>query len=383
MEENVGYINEEVRKMYGIPYNKLTAEQKRILHADSVKRAKLISRVEKDTMDNGATAFKDEAEMEKILADLYSGCMDRIISAIVKVMAKVKKSGGTWSYANMSELTRQRGLFEQIAKILKELTGKEKTLVYDYLSHIYTDQFMREIYSLGQYMPVNANFNRLNPALVKQTIEYPWSGSMFSDRLWLDKERLLQSLRTNLTQSMILGESIVEVTERMQKALDTSRYNAERVVRTETKRVCYIAHVEAFKENGVKQVKYRCANGGDERTCKTCKADEGKIYELGKEPTLPRHPNCRCVYIPVVSDTFKPNELNELTGSIRGAENYNKWVEHYKEILNPDGSLKDGWRTEWGKAVKDKYGVPVKTLYTTADGKKLTLEEYKKQFGMK
>ena len=31
----------------------------------------------------------------------------------------------------------------------------------------------------------------------------------------------------------------------------------------------------------------------------------------------PRHPNCRCVYIPVVSDEFGDNELNELTGSVR------------------------------------------------------------------
>ena len=37
-----GYINPEVAKMYGIPYSKLTAKQKRILHEDSLRRAKLI-----------------------------------------------------------------------------------------------------------------------------------------------------------------------------------------------------------------------------------------------------------------------------------------------------------------------------------------------------
>lgn len=31
-----GYINPEVAKMYGIPYSQLTAEQKRILHEDSL-----------------------------------------------------------------------------------------------------------------------------------------------------------------------------------------------------------------------------------------------------------------------------------------------------------------------------------------------------------
>ena len=76
---------------------------------------------------------------------------------------------------------------------------------------------------------------------------------------------------------------------------------------------------------GVEELEYRCANGGDARTCAYCKADNGKHYKRGEEPTLPRHPNCRCVYIPVVSDEFGDNELNELTGSVRGAENYEKW----------------------------------------------------------
>lgn len=80
-------------------------------------------------------------------------------------------------------------------------------------------------------------------------------------------------------------------------------------------------------DTGVEELRYRCANGGDSRTCQYCRADNGKVFKRGEEPTLPRHPNCRCVYIPVVSDTFEDNELNDLTRSVRGAENYEKWRE--------------------------------------------------------
>ena len=126
---------------------------------------------------------------------------------------------------------------------------------------------------------------------------------------------------------MILGEGIPQITDRINKGIDTARYNAERVARTETKRVTYCAHDDAYKDTGVEELRYRCANGGDSRTCQYCRADNGKVFKRGEEPTLPRHPNCRCVYIPVVSDTFEDNELNELTGSVRGAENYEKWRE--------------------------------------------------------
>lgn len=324
---NVGYINKEVAKMYGIPYSELTPEQKKILHEDSVRRAKLIKEREEAVLKNNLKAFEDEAKMEKVLASIYASCQKEILASITETIAKVQKAGGEWSYANQSALTRSRGLFEQIGEQIKALGQKEQITFRQGLSNIYTDQFLRQVYDLGQSITVKANFNRLNPALIQKTLDYPWSGAMFSDRLWQDKERLGRNLRVGLTQSMILGEGIPQITDRINKGIDTARYNAERVARTETKRVTYCAHDDVYKDTGVEELKYRCANGGDSRTCQYCKADNGKVFKRGEEPTLPRHPNCRCVYIPVVSDTFEDNELNELTGSVRGAENYEKWRE--------------------------------------------------------
>ena len=324
---NVGYVNKEVAKMYGIPYSELTPEQKKILHEDSVRRAKLIKEREEAVLKNNLKAFEDEAKMEKVLASIYASCQKEILASVTETIAKVQKAGGEWSYANQSALTRSRGLFEQIGEQIKALGQKEQITFRQGLSNIYTDQFLRQVYDLGQSITVKANFNRLNPALIQKTLDYPWSGAMFSDRLWQDKERLGRNLRVGLTQSMILGEGIPQITDRINKGIDTARYNAERVARTETKRVTYCAHDAIYKDTGVEELKYRCANGGDSRTCQYCRADNGKVFKRGEEPTLPRHPNCRCVYIPVVSDTFKDNELNELTGSVRGAENYEKWRE--------------------------------------------------------
>lgn len=324
---NVGYINKEVAKMYGIPYSELTPEQKKILHEDSVRRAKLIKEREEAVLKNNLKAFEDEAKMEKVLASIYASCQKEILASVTETIAKVQKAGGEWSYANQSALTRSRGLFEQIGEQIKALGQKEQITFRQGLSNIYTDQFLRQVYDLGQSINVKANFNRLIPALIQKTLDYPWSGAMFSDRLWQDKERLGRNLRVGLTQSMILGEGIPQITDRINKGIDTARYNAERVARTETKRVTYCAHDDVYKDTGVEELKYRCANGGDSRTCQYCRADNGKVFKRGEEPTLPRHPNCRCVYIPVVSDTFEDNELNELTGSVRGAENYEKWRE--------------------------------------------------------
>lgn len=343
-----GYVNEAVRSMYGIPYHQLTAEQKRILHADSMRRAKLIEERQQAVLLNNLKAFEEEARMEKVLASIYAQCQKDIIADVTETIAKVKKAGGEWSYANQSALTRSRGLFEQIAGELNKLGQKEQILFTQGLSNIYTDQFLRQVYTLGQTIPVKANFNRLNPALIQKTLDYPWSGAMFSDRIWQDKATLGRNLRVGLTQSMVLGESIPQIADRINKGIDTSKYNAERLARTETKRVTYCAHDDAYEDMGVEELEYRCANGGDHRTCKICLADNKKHYKRGEEPTLPRHPNCRCVYIPVVSDEFGDNELNELTGSIRGAENYEKWKQHNEK------SLKDLSETDKDDIITDR-----------------------------
>lgn len=358
-----GYINPEVAKMYGIPYSKLTAKQKRILHEDSLRRAKLIDEREKAVLEVGLKAFDDEAKMERVLGSIYKECQKSILADVQETIAKVQKAGGTWSYANQSALTRSRGLFEQITQELSKLGQKENTLFYQGLSSIYTDQYLRQMFTLGQFTEVKANLSRLNPTLIKKTLDYPWSGAMFSDRLWNDKERLGRNLRLGLTQSMVLGEGIPEITDRINKGIDTARYNAERVARSETKRASYVAHDAVYEDTGVEELEYRCANGGDSRTCSLCRADNGKHYQRGKEPTLPRHPNCRCIYIPVVPDTFKAGELNELTGSVRGAENYEKWMKDNADKLNADGTLKEGWERDWKNGGKLVYkGNPVEKI---------------------
>ena len=138
-----GYINQEVAKMYGIPYSQLTPEQKRILHADSVRRAKLIKEREQDVLKNNRKAFEDEAKMEKVLGQIYRECQKEILADVAETIAKVQKAGGDWSYANQSALTRSRGLFEQIDEQIKKLGQKERLVFTQGLTGIYTDQFLR------------------------------------------------------------------------------------------------------------------------------------------------------------------------------------------------------------------------------------------------
>lgn len=356
---NVGYVNKAVRAMYGIPLSQLTPKQRAILKKDGERRAKLIAERQKEVMRDNRKAFEDEAQFERVLTKLYQQSQDKILADVTKVIAEVEGNGGVWSYANQSALTRSKGLFDQINAELGRLGVKEVKAFNSFLTNEYTEQFTRALFTLGQTMPLKGEgaFAMLNPRLVQDTLNYPWSGAMFSDRLWIDKERLGRNLRTGLTQSMVLGEGIPQITKRISNGIETSKYNAERIARTETKRVCYTSQEAAWESQGIEELRYMTAgNGTGANICDVCRECHNKVYKLGEEPTLPRHPNCRCWYVPLTPDTFKPGELNELTNSVRGAENYEKWMEANRDKLNPDGTLKEGWVRDWkngGKLVYD------------------------------
>lgn len=54
--------------------------------------------------------------------------------------------------------------------------------------------------------------------------------------------------------------------------------------------------VEAYDDLDVDEVEYHACD--DDRTCSTCREDDGKIFSLEEAPKIPRHYRCRCWYTP-------------------------------------------------------------------------------------
>lgn len=87
----------------------------------------------------------------------------------------------------------------------------------------------------------------------------------------------------------------------------TVKYNAERMIRTETMRVCDVVAKTRYVAAGCDG--YMSFPTDDDRLCTTCLgyATGGsgttlKIYGMGEPMALPWHPNCRCCRIPHFPD---------------------------------------------------------------------------------
>ena len=88
----------------------------------------------------------------------------------------------------------------------------------------------------------------------------------------------------------------------MQNAPGVGNGNAESR-RTEVIAAHHSATIAEYRAAGVEgvEVKAEFSTAGDDLVCELCESLEGQIFELSEiEGLIPRHPNCRCVAIPVV-----------------------------------------------------------------------------------
>ena len=80
---------------------------------------------------------------------------------------------------------------------------------------------------------------------------------------------------------------------------------ARMLARTEIIRAHHLAMMQEYENWGIVgvTVKAEWKTAGDGRVCSICRSLEGKVFELKKiKNMIPRHPQCRCVALPVVKE---------------------------------------------------------------------------------
>ena len=82
-----------------------------------------------------------------------------------------------------------------------------------------------------------------------------------------------------------------------------AQVRAEMLVRTEIIRAFNMAAIQEYRNWGAEGivVKAEWKTVGDSRVCEKCFPMEGKIFTLDEaEGKLPYHPNCRCIFLPLI-----------------------------------------------------------------------------------
>lgn len=252
---------------------------------------------------------------------------------------------------NMSlkaRVTRYQALEMQVDAILRQLYAidyqaeSEKTM-----QEVYEDTYYRTWYSIDQYHGFHQAFAQVEPRVVEKLLEYPFNGAAFSSRLWKQKDHLQTQLTEAVTTMLIQGRHPSTLTKEFAKKMQSKKFDAYRLLHTESSFLMSEATHAGYKEDGVE--KYEILATLDSKTCEICGELDGNVYEVGKEITgvnmPPFHPLCRCTDVPHYADTptkgmarvARDPETGK-TYMVPADMTYKQWHEQYVE-KNPDKRL--------------------------------------------
>ena len=239
--------------------------------------------------------------------------------------------------AMKSRITRWESLQYEIDKQLNKLAITTEKETEELLKDTLKDNYNRNIYNISKKTGFLANFSGIDNKTIERVLSYEWSGNNYSGRIWNNKQQLSKTIKEEITQILIRGESSKKVSQRVATRMNASYKNAVRLVQTEHSYVMEQANKITYED--LKVEKYQFLATPDERTCKVCGNLDLKIFNVkdmipGKNCS-PLHPSCRCTSLLYYEDEDDENstrfarDKNGKRIEIPSNMTFNEWKKKY------------------------------------------------------
>lgn len=182
-----------------------------------------------------------------------------------------------------------------------------------------------------------------NAKTAKTIANSSFKNATFSERIWSQQDLLKNDLYGILSTALIQGRNPREFIPKVRKSFDVTRYQAERLLRTELTRVRIQAQAESYEANGIDEYEYVACGLRD--VCPLCKELDKQIFKLKDmeigENAPPRHPNCHCALAPYSDRKVYEQWLNGLANGEHDLR--------FEEWKDSTGKMAAELKNDWSK----------------------------------
>lgn len=249
--------------------------------------------------------------------------------------------------SNRFRISRLQAMETMIEGQVDRLLNVEQKGLYKLLGSQYKNTFYHMTYDF-QVIKGYDFIEGINERKLKTILNKPWSpsGQNFSEAIWNRKSKIITDIQKELTQNVIQGKGLKAISNDIAKKFETSKYNARRLVYTESAAITAQADRDSYIDTGLE--KYELIVTLDTRTSEVCRTmsrvkgtgENGvpgvfyvKDYKVGITAP-PFHPNCRSTTVPYFDD-FLEDETRAMRNPITGKTeivkkmNYDTWYKKY------------------------------------------------------
>jgi len=170
--------------------------------------------------------------------------------------------------------------------------------------------------------------------LVAAVTEEPFQGALLSE--WVDGLEVgaFRRLRDAIRIGFVEGEGISQIVRRVRGTaalgfkdgvMAISKRSAEGMVRTAVNATATAARQMTYEENEDILDGWQFVATLEPTTCAICAALDGEIFSVGEGPVPPRHINCRCTTVPVVTGSDRADRVS-----------FSSWLKEQPEDVQDD-----------------------------------------------
>ncbi len=241
-------------------------------------------------------------------------------------------------------ISRLEALKLQIQQQIEVLYGNQLDGLDKLARNIYSEGYYHTAYEIQKGFNIGWDLQPINEQQLSAVISKPWTadGQTFKDRCWTNKQQLINSVHTQLTQCIIRGDSPDNAIKTIAEQFNVSKNRAGRLVMTESAFFASQAQKDAF--NALDVERFEIVATLDNRTSEICQELDGKIfdmkdYEIGVTAP-PFHPWCRTVTVPYFEDDYGERAARGADGKTYYVPSNMKYADWKKTFVN--GGSKDG-----------------------------------------
>jgi SPP1 gp7 family putative phage head morphogenesis protein len=270
---------------------------------------------------------------------------------------------GTWvkQLENASarfHISRLEALKLQTQQSIEVMFGNQLDSIDNTMRNVYKSGYYHTAYEIQKGVGVGWDFSALDDKQISKVINKPWAvdGKNFSERIWGNRQKLVNELNNTLTQNIILGKDPQKAIDEIARKMNTSKVNAGRLVMTEEAFFSSAAQKDCFAELDVEM--YEIVATLDSHTSDICRGMDGKHFKMSEwkvgETAPPFHVHCRSTTVPYFDDEFdevgERAARDEKTGKtyfVPGNMTYKEWDKAFVQgdksdlqEINPDDTIK-------------------------------------------
>ncbi len=254
-------------------------------------------------------------------------------------------------------------------ELLKANIGAELVNGTNELQTYYGDKLDEEVMK-----ELERNASILGPSVLDNAknariaVDSSFQNATWSERVWNNQTLLKNSLSNIISNALIQGKNPRDFISQIRKQFDVSRYQAERLLRTEIARAQVQAQAESYTAEDIEEYEYVAC--GKKDCCPVCKKLDGKIFKVKDmecgENAPPMHPNCHCATAPYLD-----------------RKEYDEWLDGYKDHGLTFEEWKETNQITRYKAVKINSQEQLKNLSKSSIIDMKSIDEIKQYFDKK